>query len=137
MIKLNVNGKPRNLDIPDDMPSPWAEKIEAARRAVPQPLSDWKVAARLTGKTIALTLEAPRGTSNPFGGFHFFSENEGMVEPSGLQTLKKVGAAYVLTIPVAAQPTGDFKTLSGVLVADRAWPKTEVRAVSFSAPLRR
>ncbi len=118
-------------------PSPWAAKIEATRRAIPQRLSGWKAAARANGKTIALTLEAPPGTSKPFGSFHFFSENEGVVEPSGLQTLKKTGAAYVLTIPVAAQPTGDFKTLSGVLVADHAWPRTQVRAVSFSVPLRR
>lgn len=118
-------------------PSLWSEKIEATRRAIPQAISGWKVDAHSNGESIALSLSPPPGMAKPFGSFHFFSENEGVVEPSGLQILKRAGANFVLTVPIAARPTGDFNTLSGVLVADHPWPGIEARAVSFSAPLRR
>ncbi len=43
----------------------WAQKISAARAALPQPLAGWKATAQGSGKMIALKLVAPAGAPDP------------------------------------------------------------------------
>lgn len=125
-----------NLPIANDaQPSVWVAQLKAAREALPRPLTGWSVIAKRRSKTLEVAL-TPQRAVEPFGTFYFFSEREGVVEPSRTQTLKKVGERFELSLPIAAAPTGDFSALEGVLVADRPWPGLGTRAVKIKVPLQ-
>ncbi len=115
--------------------SAWTAQFKVAREALPRALTGFRASATRAGKGLELAL-APTRPVAPFGSFYFFSEREGMVEPSRPQLLKKVGERYVLSLPIAVAPTGDFSVLEGVLVADQAWPGMDARAVKIRLPMQ-
>ena len=94
----------------------WGAPIAAARAALPRPLAGWQASAEGRGRTIELKLVPPAGATDP-GALQFFSRAESRIEPSGPQTLRRDGAAYVLALPVSFNLTGDFGRLAGVLTA--------------------
>ncbi len=51
------------------------------------------------------------------GALHFFPFAESKIEPSSPQTVRREGAAYLLTLPVAFNLAGDFQRVAGVLTA--------------------
>ena len=78
----------------------WAAPIEAARRALPRPLTGWQASAAGQGSSIALTLVPPAGAGEP-GTLRFFPYAEREIEPSVPQKLTREGDAYRLVLPVA------------------------------------
>ena len=64
----------------------------------------------------------------------FFSDAESRIEPSGPQLLKRDGTAYVLTLPVSFNLTGNFGRLAGVLAAVNGF-SASARAATIDVPL--
>jgi len=115
----------------------WGARIAAARATLPQPLAGWSVDARGDGAKIALTLVPPPGAADA-GALHFFPYAESRIEPSGAQTLARGdGGAYVLTLPVSSQQSGEFKRLNGVITAVNglAAGGAHVKAATVDVPL--
>jgi thiol:disulfide interchange protein DsbD len=94
----------------------WAAPIEAARRALPRPLTGWQASAAGQGSSIVLTLVPPAGTGEP-GTLRFFPYAEREIEPSVPQKLTREGDAYRLVLPVANDFAGPLPRLAGVLTA--------------------
>ena len=113
-------GADLELSLPVDRsasPDPrWGAAIAAARAALPRPLDGWKATAEGKGTTIELKLVPAAGARDP-GALQFFSFGESRIEPSAPQTTKRDGDAYVLTLPVSYNLTGNFGRLTGVLSA--------------------
>jgi thiol:disulfide interchange protein DsbD len=111
----------------------WGAPIAAARAALPRPLEGWKTSAEGKGATIEMKLVPPAGAGDP-GALQFFSFAESRIEPSAPQTIKRDGDAYVLTLPVSYNLSGDFGRLSGVLTAANGL-STTARAATIDVPI--
>jgi thiol:disulfide interchange protein DsbD len=111
----------------------WGAPIAAARAALPRPLVGWQASAEGKGQTIEMKLVPPAGAADP-GALHFFSRAESRIEPSGPQRLERDGGAYVLTLPVSFNLTGDFRRLAGVLTAANGF-SPGARAAMIDVPL--
>ena len=94
----------------------WSGPIASTRAALPKPLSGWTAQAQGDGQRIRLVL-APDGRASAPGELRFFPFAEGVVEPSGAQTLARDGDRVVLTLPVAYQLAPDVKRIAGVVTA--------------------
>jgi len=94
----------------------WGAPIAAARAALPRPLAGWQVAATGRGRTVEVKLVPLTPTDDP-GALRFFPYAESRIEPSAPQTLRRDGDAYVLTLPVSFNLTGDFGRVAGVVTA--------------------
>jgi thiol:disulfide interchange protein DsbD len=104
-----------NATPPDD--SRWHAAIAKARASFPRPLQGWSVSASARGSSVDLLLTpAPgaAGTTDP-GKLRFFAYSAGQIEPGGTQQLARDGATWTLTLPVAAQLSGEFTRVAGVL----------------------
>ena len=115
----------------------WGSTIAAVRAALPTPVQAWRVNARGDGARIALALTPPEGAPDP-GPLHFFSYDEGRVEPSGKQALTRdASGAYLLTLPAAIQLAPDFKRVAGVVTAGNGFVEDgeRVAAVTVDVPL--
>ena len=115
----------------------WGSAIAAVRAALPTPLQGWRVNARGEGARIALALTPPDAAPDP-GPLHFFSYDEGRVEPSGKQALARdASGAYLLTLPAAIQLAPDFKRVAGVITAAKGFVEDgeRVAAVTVDVPL--
>jgi len=111
----------------------WGAPIAAARAALPRPLDGWKASAEGNGATIEMRLVPPEGAKDP-GALQFFSFAESRIEPSVPQTTKRDGAAYVLTLPVSYNLSGNFSRLAGVLSAANGL-SANARAATIDVPL--
>jgi thiol:disulfide interchange protein DsbD len=94
----------------------WGAPIAAARASLPRPLDGWTTSAEGKGATIEMKLVPPPGAKDP-GALQFFSFAESRIEPSVPQTTKRDGEAFVLTLPVSYNLSGNFSRLAGVLTA--------------------
>ncbi len=94
----------------------WGAPIAATRAALPRPLAGWQATAPGKGQTIELKLVPPAGAADP-GALYFFPYAESLIEPSRPQTLARDGDAYVLTLPVSFNLTGEHRRIDGVLTA--------------------
>jgi len=111
----------------------WGAPIAATRAALPRPLSGWKVAAQGKGQTIELELVPSAGTADP-GALYFFADEESRIEPSRPQPLARNGSAFVLSLPVSFNFSGDFGRVTGVVSAANGFPGG-VRAATVDVPL--
>ena len=112
----------------------WGSALDAARAALPRPLTGWQVSAQGSGAQIALRLAPPAASAADPGALHFFPYAEARIEPSGVQTLARDGDAYVLTLPVASNLTGEFPRVAGVVTAANGFGP-QARAVTVDVPL--
>ena len=115
----------------------WGPRIAATRAALPRPLDGWKVDATGEGATIRLALAPPPGARDP-GTLHFFALDDARIEPSAPQRLARGDAGVqVLTLPVSSQQSGEFRRLTGVLVASEGFGVAgdTSRAASIDVPL--
>ena len=94
----------------------WADKLAAARAALPRPLQGWQASAEAKGATIALKLVAASPGANP-GELRFFPYASDQVEASGAQRIAREGDAHVLSLPVASTLSGKLDRIAGVLTA--------------------
>jgi thiol:disulfide interchange protein len=85
--------------------------------------ADWLVCKEVCipeGADLELSLPVPSAGARDTGALQFFSFAESRIEPSVAQTTKRDGDAYVLTLPVSYNLTGNFGHLAGVLSAANA-----------------
>ncbi len=113
--------------------SRWGADIAATRAALPRPLAGWQVSADGKGPTIEMKLLPPAGAADP-GALYFFPYAESKIEPSRPQTVKRDGAAYVLTLPVSFNLAGDYRRVAGVLAAANGFGNG-IRAAVVESPL--
>lgn len=105
-----------------------------ARAAHPVSSSRWKLEARETSAGARLKV-VPPSEASAFDALHFFPFDEGLVEPSGPQTLStNPEGSYTLAIPRVEQPLGEFDQLSGVLVAHNG--DTVLQRLEIEVPIR-
>ena len=109
----------------------WAMPIDAARKALPKPLTGWTAAALGEGQRVKLVLEPPPGAPDP-GTLRFFPFNEGAIEPSGAQQSSREGARYVLSMPVAYQLDPAFKRVTGVITAAKGLGDAKAAAIDVA-----
>ena len=119
-----------NASVPDPR---WGAPIAAARAALPHPLAGWQASAEGKGQTIDVKLVPPPNVVDP-GALYFFSYTESRIEPSGAQVVKRDGDAYVLTLPVSFNLTGDFGRLAGLVTAANGFGST-ARAATIDVSL--
>ena len=81
-----------------------------------------------------MKLEPPSGASDP-GTLQFYSYAEAKIEPSVPQNLRRDGGAYVLTLPVSFNLSGDFGRVAGVLAASGGFGGG-VRAATIDTALK-
>ena len=129
-------GADLTLTVPVDArgaPHPtWSSRIAATRAALPKPLDGWSAKAIGEAQKIRLTLTA-RGAVEAPGALRFFPYQEGVVEPSGVQTVARDGEGYVLTLPVAHQLARNVSRLAGVITAANGL--AGAKAVTIDVPL--
>ena len=94
----------------------FGKTIAATRAALPQPLAGWHVKAEGAGAKAVLALTPPDGAGDP-GTLRFFPYEEGRIEASAPQVLRRDGEVYLLTLPVASQLAPGFTRVAGVLTA--------------------
>ncbi len=92
--------------------------LGAALAQVPGALSaqGWRAMATGEGQHVALQLTPPAGAPDA-GAMRFFPDDDGRIEPSGMQTLARRDGAYLLTLPVAYQMDKGFVRITGLLTA--------------------
>jgi thiol:disulfide interchange protein DsbD len=99
----------------------WGPPIAAARAALPRPLAGWQALAEGKGPAIEMKLVPPAGAADP-GALYFFAFEESKIEPSRPQTVRRDGGAYLLTLPVSFNLTGNYGRVGGVLTAANGFP---------------
>lgn len=109
--------------------------IAAARAALPRPLVGWQVNAVANGAKLLLSVTPPAG-ADP-GGLRFYPYEEGRIEPSLPQLLKRDGEGYLLTLPVSSQLAPDFTRVAGVVTATKGLADADGlhRAAIIDVPL--
>jgi thiol:disulfide interchange protein DsbD len=111
----------------------WGAPIAAAQAALARPLAGWRASAEGHGDTIALKLIPASAAPDP-GAVYFFSDAESRIEPSRPQPIARDGSAYVVTLPVSVNLSGDFGPLRGVLTAANGFA-SDVRAATIDIPV--
>ena len=99
----------------------FGKAIAAARVALPQPLAGWQAKAEGADAKVVLALTPPAGTADP-GTLRFFPFEEGRIEASAPQVLKRDGDVYLLNLPVASQLAPGFTRVAGVVTATNGLP---------------
>jgi thiol:disulfide interchange protein DsbD len=94
----------------------WGAAIKATRDALPRPLAGWQAQAMGEGQKVKLVL-TPIARGDDPGTLRFFPFREGVIEPSGVQTLARDGDRLALALPVAYQLTPNFTRVAGVLAS--------------------
>ncbi len=117
----------------------WAQRLAAARAALPQPLRDWTATAKAEGQSVELKLSPVATTSGAaapadLSGLQFFPYTEAQIEPSAPQTLRHDGKDYVLKLEVANDLSAPFTRLVGLLSAPAGLGGT-AQAATFDIPL--
>jgi thiol:disulfide interchange protein DsbD len=112
----------------------WATPIARTRSELPRALEGWNVSATGRGDKVELVLTPGAGAGDP-GEIRFFPYSEGKIEPSAPQSLAREGGALKLTLPVSAQPVGEFTRVAGVLTATRGFGAGDRSAVTIDVPL--
>src|SRR5262249_37561381 len=75
---------------PTATPDPrWAAPLDAASKALPQPLTGWQVTAQGKGSTVELKLMKTDGAAVDPGALRFFPYTEAQIEPSAPQTKRR------------------------------------------------
>ncbi len=101
-----------SLALPSRVATPgrWGAAFNAIR--LPQaPPAQWKLSARREGAQVLLEVIGFEETT-----LTFFPYAEGKVQHAARQPLERTATGIRLSIPVSAQPVGEFARLTGVLV---------------------
>jgi thiol:disulfide interchange protein DsbD len=111
----------------------WAERIAAARAAIPRATDRFAAHAYRTGRDLAIRLEPQTGTTLGTGSVGFFADN-GAVETQALQTARVVGTALEFRVR-QAESAGSPRDLAGLLVAQTGWWAGGPKAVEIRIPV--
>jgi len=102
------------LPVGSATPGKWGAAFDAIR--LPQALpAQWKLSARREGAQVLLEVIGFEETT-----LTFFPYEEGKVQHAARQPLERTATGIRLSIPVSAQPVGEFARLTGVLVTGGA-----------------
>ncbi len=117
--------------------SPWSGAIARTRAALPvaaSALGEWKLDARGGAGKVDLSIVPPAGISP--ARLSYFPFEEGKVHYAGRQALSRTADGYLLEIPLAEQPVGEFTRAAGLLVADRPFAAGGPNAVVIDVPVQ-
>src|SRR4029077_5657182 len=98
--------------------------IERSRNNLPVDAPGWKFESSLTKTALVVRLTPPQGASVP-AKVTFFPEREGLIEPAAPQKTSRDGNAVRIEMKLADPPLPNVRSVSGVAVADAAWPNTK------------
>ena len=132
-------GASLSLDIPTatgpSRPSePWGDKIEQVRRALPRPAPQGAARVQVTDRHIVIEIQAAGPAASAPRSLVFYPDDPDIIDNPSPQTLASANGTHRLALTAAQGFKGDIKTLSGLLVADPAFPGSDARAVSVSIP---
>ena len=90
----------------------------AARRVTPTPAPPpgWSVTARVNQGQVSVSL-VPAASAPPLAALNFFPFAEGLMQAAADQGFRQQPGGYALTLSGAEVPTGEWTTLSGIMVA--------------------
>jgi thiol:disulfide interchange protein DsbD len=95
----------------------WSGLFAETRSRMPVAVEGWTLEAGRTGSGFDLVISAPEGRERVVEGAYFFAADEGVVAPSGTQTLARDGNRFVVSLVQSPYLQGPAETLHGVLLA--------------------
>lgn len=108
-------------------------KFAAARVALPQALSNFKVEASSAEGLLDLRITTQSAPAAQLTRLEFYPERGDVIQHAASQKLLRDGDAYRLRVPLADAPPKNFSTIAGVLVAEPGWGAG--KAVAFDVTL--
>ena len=99
----------------------YAQLFADARFKIPQPLKDWKVAAKATNEAYVLQFIPPSWFKGTLKDLYFYPYETDVIKYEKQQVLKKKGNSYLLTLLKAQPGQAAVDTLKGVVVAEPGW----------------
>jgi len=132
-----------SIDIPvkDEKPKKneqWTDHFEKTRKKLPKTFSEWKIRASATENKIFIQATPPLSFKKELENITFFPEQEGIVNYSELQNLKKLKDGYIIEIQRSKSLTKLPAQLKGVLVSEEGlWNSEQEHALHIDVPLHR
>ncbi len=114
-LDLPVKRQPAQAD------ARYAQLFSDARFKIPQPLTDWKVAAKATDDAYILQLIPPAWFKGELKEVYFYPYETDVIKYEKQQKLTKKDGSYLLTVHKAEAGKASVDTLKGVLVAEPGW----------------
>lgn len=111
----------------------WAAKIAAAREAMPQPTENLVARAYRVGGELTIRVE-PRGGVELTARTVAFFADDGAVEAQAWQPARATDGALSFVVRLA-EPTGQPKELTGLLVAEGGWWSGGPKAIAVRIPV--
>jgi len=111
----------------------WAAKIAAAREALPQPTEKLAARAYRVGRELTIRVEPRGGVELTARNVAFFAD-DGAVEAQAWQPARAAEGALSFVVRLA-EPTGQPKELTGLLVAEAGWWTGGPKAVAIRIPV--
>jgi thiol:disulfide interchange protein DsbD len=130
-----------SIDIPvkDERPivnEQWTGQFEKTRRLLPKSPSEWKIKASATENKIFIQAAPPLLFKKELKNITFFPEQEGVVNYSELQNLKKSKDGYIIEIQRSKLSTKLPARLKGVIFSEQGLGDSEQEhALHIDVPL--
>jgi DsbC/DsbD-like thiol-disulfide interchange protein len=104
--------------------------FETVRTLLPKKANDWSFSAVSTSTGSTLSIAPPQGQSFP-QSVSFFPYDEGVIEPSAVQTLSYDDAGYQLSMTRAVQPVAPLVRLRGIVVTENGTGSPEALEIDI------
>lgn len=128
-----------SLPIQDSLPvlnRRWAGRFVETRKNLPREFPDWRLNASAGSGTILMRIDPPPWFKDELSGLNFFPEQEGLIDYSQTQSLKKSGDGYILEIRRSVLSESLPQRLQGVLFSPKGWSQAgQERALHIDLPL--
>lgn len=119
-----------------DLDTRWAGRFVETRKNIPRAFPDWKIRASAGGRDIFIQVDPPPWFKDELTGLTFFPEQEGLIDYSKTQILKKSRTGYVLEVRRTVLSTSLPQRLHGVLFSSKGWSQAgQERAFYIDLPL--
>lgn len=116
----------------------WADKFESNRKKLPAANEDWYFNADISPYRLYINLSPLTGNGPEYQKMIFFPEDQGVINNSTEQVLKKKGNGYQLEIERDRMSTSIPQTLKGVLIFYSNRPEgTSRKSYRLELPLNR
>ena len=125
---------PEHADLTIEMPvvdhapevdSKWAGYFEMSRNKLPRFFKDWDVSASAKRENIVIQILSHVSANRPSMDIFFFPEEEGIIDYTEPQTVKKLGAGYLLEMRRSKFATILPSRLKGILYSPQGWDASE------------
>jgi len=128
-----------NLPVQDSVPdlnTRWAGRFVETRKNLPREFPDWRTRASAGSGNILIRIDPPPWFKDELSGLSFFPEQEGLIDYSEAQSLKKSRDGYVLEVRRSVLSESLPQRLHGVLFSPKGWSQAgQERAFYIDLPL--